>query len=80
MDYKLFKQAFELVKSKQHFTKIGLTNIVAIKALINKGLSDALKTSPLGMIADHSRSSLCDDYNIKNPFWLAGFAEGEGCF
>ena len=48
MDYKLFKQAFELVKSKQHLTKEGLTNIVAIKASINKDLSDALKTSALG--------------------------------
>jgi hypothetical protein len=31
-DYILFKQAFELVKRKEHITTIGLNQIVAIKA------------------------------------------------
>jgi hypothetical protein len=42
-DYQLFKQAFELVKNKQHLTKEGLSKIIAIKASMNLGLSDKLK-------------------------------------
>jgi len=43
-DYELFKQAFYLILNKQHLTKQGLWKIVEIKASINKGLSDQLKT------------------------------------
>jgi len=42
-DFELFKQAFALVKNKEHLTKKGLEQIVAIKASINKGLSETLK-------------------------------------
>jgi hypothetical protein len=42
-DYLLFKQAFEMIKNKEHLTLEGLTKIVAIKASINKGLPDVLK-------------------------------------
>lgn len=34
-DYFLFKQAFELIKNKEHLTMEGLKKIVAIKASIN---------------------------------------------
>jgi hypothetical protein len=44
-DYKLFKQAFDIVKSKNHLTEEGLLQIVAIKASLNKGLSDELKAA-----------------------------------
>ena len=42
-DYELFKQAFELIKSKKHLTMEGLTKIVAIKASLNRGLSPKLE-------------------------------------
>jgi hypothetical protein len=42
-DYLLFKEAFDLVKSKKHLTIEGLHKIVAIKASMNRGLSDELK-------------------------------------
>lgn len=44
-DYQLFKQVFELVKNKEHLTKEGLSKIVAIKASMNLGLSDKIKSS-----------------------------------
>jgi hypothetical protein len=44
-DYLLFKQAFELVKSKKHLTQSGLKEIVGIKASINKGLGEVLKAA-----------------------------------
>jgi hypothetical protein len=39
-DYMLFKQAVNLIIDKEHLTKEGLNKILAIKASINKGLSD----------------------------------------
>jgi len=42
-DYLLFKKAYELILNKQHLTLEGLKTLVAIKALINKGLPDQLK-------------------------------------
>ena len=38
-DYFLFKRVFYLIKAKEHLTPEGLQKIVAIKALINRGLS-----------------------------------------
>ena len=43
-DYQLFKQAFELIKRKEHLTTEGLNKIVGIKAMMNgNGLSEKLK-------------------------------------
>jgi hypothetical protein len=42
-DYKLFKQAFTLILNKEHLTKEGFHKIVAIKAIMNRGLSEKLK-------------------------------------
>ena len=44
-DYELFKQAFYIVKNKEHLTMEGLHNIVAIKASMNTGLSNELKAA-----------------------------------
>jgi hypothetical protein len=41
-DYYLFKQAFDLVSRKEHLTQEGLNKILAIKASINRGLSEGL--------------------------------------
>ena len=42
-DYFLFKQAYLLLINKEHLTPEGLRKIIAIKASINNGLSEALK-------------------------------------
>jgi len=39
----LFKQAYELVKQKDHLTPEGLQKIVNIRASMNKGLPEKLK-------------------------------------
>jgi len=39
-DYKLFKQAVELIKRKEHLRVEGFKQLVAIKASVNNGLSD----------------------------------------
>ena len=43
-DYKLLKQAFQLILSKEHLTIQGLCKIVAIKASMNRGISPELKS------------------------------------
>ena len=76
-DYELFKQAFNLILNKEHLTEEGLAKIVAIKAGLNQGLSDDLK-SAFPVIAPIARPLV--NQPIKDPNWLAGFASAEGCF
>jgi hypothetical protein len=77
-DYLLFKQILDLVNSKVHLTKDGLQEIVNLRATLNKGLSLELnkafhETKPVSR-------PLVNDQEVKEPYWLAGFTSGEGCF
>ena len=45
IDFELFKQVFNIVLNKEHLTEEGLRKIVAIKASMNMGLSEELKTA-----------------------------------
>jgi len=77
-DFQLFKQAFELIKCKEHLTIKGLNKIVGIKAMMNgNGLSDKLKAT----FPDAPLVARCKPINQEiNPDWLAGFVTAEGCF
>jgi hypothetical protein len=44
-DFELFKQGYNLIKAYKHLTLEGLNEFVAIKASMNIGLSDILKTN-----------------------------------
>lgn len=77
-DYQLFKQAYLLWLNKEHLTPEGLSKIVAIKASINNGLTLELKKSFPNIIPVFR--PVKDEVNISNPYWLAGFVSGEGCF
>ena len=44
-DYQLFKQAYVLWLNKEHLTLEGLRKIVAIKATMNNGLPEGLKSA-----------------------------------
>jgi len=74
-DFVLFKQAVGLIENKEHFT---IEKLVAIKAVLNKGLSEVLKNA-FPAIVPVTRP-LVEDKVIKDPYWLAGFTSGEGCF
>jgi hypothetical protein len=83
--FEMFKQAFNMIKNKEHLTMPGLTKIVIIKASINRGLSDKLKVAfpfidkmPLAITKVLGEAKP----EIPDPFWLAGFtsARREGCF
>ena len=77
-DLYLFKQAVELITNKTHLTEQGLLNIVNIKASMNLGLSDKLKTEFKGYIP--VERPVINTENIPDPFWISGFVAGEGCF
>ena len=77
-DYELFKEGYNLVINKQHLTLSGLHEIVALKASINRGLSDHLQTAFPDVIP--KIRPLVVNKTIADPQWLAGFSSAEGCF
>jgi len=77
-DYLLFKQAYELIKNKEHLTHEGLSKIVAIKASVNKGLPDQLKEAFPDV--EPMDRPLVVNKEIPDPSWLSGFTSGEGSF
>lgn len=76
-DYELFKQGYNLVIDKQHLILSGLEEIVALKASMNLGLSDYLKTAFPDVI---SKIRTLRNKTIADPQWLSGFVAAEGCF
>lgn len=44
-DFELFKMAIDLINRKEHLTMEGLNKIVCIRAAMNKGLTEELKTA-----------------------------------
>lgn len=77
-DYILLKQILDLFNRKAHLTKEGLQEIVNLRASLNKGLSLELnKAFPETIPVPRP---LVNDQEIKEPYWLAGFTSGEGCF
>lgn len=77
-DYQLFKLAFYLVKNKEHLTEEGLNKLISLKSSSNLGLSDKLKEAFPNVMA--IARPLVKDRVIKDPNWMAGFIDGEGCF
>ena len=77
-DFLLFKQAVKLVNNKAHLTVEGLNQIVNIKASMNLGLSNMLKSEFDGY-TPVERPVI--DYNvILDPNWISGFVSAEGNF
>lgn len=79
-DYILFKQALELVNNKDHLTVEGLNQIINIKASMNLGLSDTLKSEFAGYVPV-KRPIVNDPDNLElDPHWISGFVSAEGNF
>lgn len=67
-----------MVQKKEHLTLEGLQEIINLKASLNLGLSDVLKSAfPNINPVDRPR---IENQIIPDPQWMAGFASGEGCF
>jgi hypothetical protein len=59
-------------------TTKGLSEIIAIKASMNLGLSDKLSQHfPDISLIDRP---IVESQKIQDPNWLSGFTDGEGCF
>ena len=79
-DYILFKQVLELVNNKDHLTVEGLNQIINIKASMNLGLSDTLKSEFAGYVPV-MRPLVNDPENLElDPHWISGFVSAEGNF
>lgn len=77
-DFILFKQIINKVIEGEHLSAKGLQEIVNIRASINLGLSDSLKTIFPDTIPV-TRPQI-ENTTIPHPEWMAGFVSGEGCF
>ena len=76
-DYLLFKQAYFIIKNKEHLSEQGVRKFVSIKASENMGLSPELK-SAFPDIIPAIRPALVNQKIYKD--WVRGFASAEGCF
>jgi len=77
-DFQLFCMIIDLMEKKEHLNPDGLLKIISIKAVMNRGLSHHLKIC-FPHIQSISRP-LIKNQIIKNPYWLVGFVDAEGCF
>lgn len=77
-DFELFKQIVEIISRGEHLTTKGLQQIVNLRASMNNGLSDKLKEAFPNTEPVQRPSVVAQE--IKDPHWLAGFTDGEGCF
>lgn len=77
-DFILFKQIVELMENRAHLTINGLNQIINIKASINLGLSESLKSEFKDVIP--VERALIETEIIPDPYWLTGFVDGEGTF
>jgi hypothetical protein len=73
-----FKQAANLYFDKCHFQREGLNHIVNLKASMNLGLSDYLK-SEFNEFTIYDRPYI-KTKNIPDPNWISGFVSGDGSF
>lgn len=78
MDYLLFKEIILMMNKKEHLQAAGLQTIVNIRASLNLGLSESLKEAFPTTIPVVKRNF--EGQEIPHPYWLAGFASGEGSF
>jgi len=77
-DFRMFSLVVDILYNGQHKTEEGLNKILSYKASISKGLSKSL----LDMFPDIipvARNLILSTKDF-NPFWVAGFVDGEGCF
>lgn len=77
-DYLLFKDVVLMMEKGEHLKKEGLQSIVNVRATLNLGLSEALKTSFPNTIS--VVRFLISKQEIPHPEWMAGFVTGEGTF
>lgn len=76
-DFQLFTQIVDLLNNGEHLTMEGLIKIASIKASMNKGLTEIIKTN-FPNITPSLRNNI--ESKVPNLQWFVGFVEGEGSF
>jgi hypothetical protein len=77
-DFLLFCKAIDLIINKEHLNLDGYKKVVSIRSSMNKGLTSKLRFEFPNLIP--VQRPIIDQQIIKNPYWLVGFVDGEGCF
>jgi len=77
-DFRMFSLVVDMLYNGQHKTEEGLNKIFSYKASISKGLSKSL-LDIFPDIIPVARNLILPTKDF-NPFWVAGFVDGEGCF
>lgn len=76
-DFILFKEIVNLVRNKEHLELEGLLKIASLKASMNT----KKEVIDLPGIVPVTRPALSmDARNNIDPYWIAGFTAGDGCF
>lgn len=81
-DFILFKKIVELMNNKIHLTIEGIHQIINIKALMNLGLSELLRSEfkYFNPVWPKAERPLIQTETIPDPYWVTGFVDGEGTF
>ena len=80
-DFILFKQIVDLMENKAHLTIEGINKIINIKAAMNLGLSELLKSEFKDFILTPLwERPIIQTEIISDPYWITGFVDGEGTF
>ncbi len=77
-DYLLWKNIIMIQKDKLHLTEEGFIKCLSLKASLNKGLNETLKTLYPKIIP--VKRSTKELPLILNSYWLSGFVAGDGSF
>jgi len=76
-DFLLFEQIVEHMNKGAHLTANGLKQIINIKASMNTGLSEIIKSEFSNKINPAKRGYIQSNF-IPDPNWVSGFVSGEG--
>jgi LAGLIDADG endonuclease len=77
-DFELFRLALDLINKKEHLTIEGFRKILSIRVSMNR--------KSLNKLSEHFpdiiplKLSLKKNKDIKDPYWITGFVDAEGCF
>lgn len=77
-DYLIWREVIMMMQRKEHITQEGLLTILSLRASLNLGLSESLKTAFPNIIP--VLRPKVENITIPHGEWLAGFTSGEGCF
>jgi hypothetical protein len=76
-DFLFFEQIVKLMNKKTHLTIIGLQQVINIRAAMNTGLSEIIKSEFSSNINPVNRGIIQSNI-IPDPHWISGFVSGEG--